>query len=315
MTMQFRTLAEQAMADGAITHEEILALRRESWGDGIITLDEADAIFVLNEHLAEGSQEWSDFFIEALGEFIVNGHEPRGYVDQAQGDWLIGHVDRDGKVASLTELELLVRIVERALNMPERLKDYALKQVERAILSGEGPTRAGGVIAPGSITAGECRLLRRMIFAAGGDRPAGVSRAEAEMLFRLKDASLGKDNAPEWKQLFVQGVGNYLSGLTSYTQLSEERATELESFMAAPSAGLGAFFRHMARTDVGDAVGRTFGRKGLPRDLAAEEAAASAVTSGEKLWLQTQMDADNVIDEFEEALLAFLAEETVPLRP
>ena len=63
---------------------------------------------------------------------------------------------------------------------------------------------------PGRIDDAEVTLIRRLIFAPAGDGPAKVSAAEAEMLFRLKDATLGKDNSPEWKKLFVQGVANHL---------------------------------------------------------------------------------------------------------
>ena len=83
MTMHFRELAQQAAADGVITPEEILSLRRAGWGDGQIMPEEAEAIFIINDRIAVKTPEWSDFFVEALGEFIVNGTEPRGYVDDS----------------------------------------------------------------------------------------------------------------------------------------------------------------------------------------------------------------------------------------
>jgi len=57
MSMQFRSLAEQAMADGAITADEILELRQGGWANATIDADEAEAIFVLNDHLAETTPE------------------------------------------------------------------------------------------------------------------------------------------------------------------------------------------------------------------------------------------------------------------
>jgi hypothetical protein len=66
-----------------------------------------------------------------------------------------------------------------------------------------------------------------VIFASGGDRPAAVSQREAEMLFRLKDATLGADNAAEWQRLFVQGVGNYLQGWQGAKGLTREFVDEL----------------------------------------------------------------------------------------
>jgi hypothetical protein len=83
MSMHFRELASKVAADGAITADEVLSLRREGWGDGRIVPDEAEALFAINDALAAPSAEWSDFFVEALGEFIVQQVEPKGYVSQA----------------------------------------------------------------------------------------------------------------------------------------------------------------------------------------------------------------------------------------
>lgn len=309
MSMHFRALAEQAMADGEISAEEILALRSEGWSNGAIDADEADAIFVLNDHLAGASAAWSDFFVEALSDYIVHSVAPRGYVDEGQAEWLIERTDSNGRLDSLTELELLVKVLEKAIAVPERLKAYALGQIERAVLTGEGPTRDGGALEKGNVTAGEARLLRRMIFAGGGDRPAAVSQREAEMLFRLKDAALGADNAAEWKPLFVQGVGNYLQGFGGSEPLSRERAAELESFMGDSAASLGGFFARMARSNVRSGFAGVFGRKPEQADHDADVAAEQALTGDEQAWLHGQIDANHQVDEFDQALLEFLAEQ------
>ena len=209
MSMHFREIADHAAADGAITCEEILALRRAGWSDGQIRPDEAEAIFRINDQLRETTPEWSDFFVEAIGEFIVNGVDPKGYVDESQADWLMDRISHDGRTDSLTELELLVRVFERSQSVPQRLRDYALEQVERAVVTGEGPTRCGGELGKGNVTEAEARLMRRIVFASGSERPAAVSRREADLLYKIKDETLGGDNAPDWKRLFVQGVGNY----------------------------------------------------------------------------------------------------------
>ncbi len=78
MSMHFRDIAVQAAADGAISSDEILALRRAGWADGRILPEEADAIFAINDKVSAPSGEWTDFFVEALSEFVVNGSEPKG---------------------------------------------------------------------------------------------------------------------------------------------------------------------------------------------------------------------------------------------
>jgi len=307
MTMHFADIARQAAADGVISAEEILALRRAGWADGTMTPDEAEAAFVLNDALAEPTAEWSDFFVEAIGEFVINGTEPKGYISEENARWLIARIERDGTLQGMTELELLVRVLERGLNAPGALKAFALEQVERAVLTGSGPTRRGGELSPGQVNAAEAAILRRLLFAPAGDGPAAVSCAEAELLFRLKDASLGAANAPEWERMFVQGVANYLQGVASRSaQLSRERAAELEAFMGDDNTSVAGFLGRMAK-GAPNAFGVVFGKKQPERDRIAELRTAEQVTADERQWLDTHVNADGVVDEYEQALIAFLA--------
>ncbi len=309
MSVHFGELTKKVGADGAISSEEILSLRREAWSDGRISQAEAEAIFALNRQLASKSTEWVDFFVEAQGEYIVNQRAPAGYIDAENASWLMERIDEDGELGSMAEIELLVRVFERAQNVPSALKDYAISQMELAVLEGTGPTRDGGELETGNVYATEVRLLRRAIFAPASERRAAVGPKEADMLFRLKDATLGADNAPEWKQLFVQGVANYLQGYAdSDAQISRERAAELETFMAETQVSVGRFLGRMAKASP-DVFGKIFARTPASSSREDDVAAAHAVTHAEREWLDARIDADGEIDEYERALLDFLAED------
>jgi len=310
MTMQFSDIAAQAMADGAIAPEEIQVLRQLGWADGRMDPDEAESLFVVNDALIQPTREWCDFFVEALANFIVNTVEPSGYVDQEMADELLFRIDRDGRVDSLAELELLIRVLEIASTAPVSLRSYALQQIEAAVEHGEGPTRHGE-LAPGGINATEVALLRRMIFAAGSAGPASVCQAEAEMLFRLKDVALYETNAPEWQELFVQGVANFLLGFAGPEPLGAERAAELEAFMNAEGAGIGGFLSRMLTSDVEDAFGSLLsGPEAEGLDWEAEAEAAAHLEPTEADWLRDQLDADEDLDDYEKALIAFIDAET-----
>ena len=121
--MHFSDLAKRVSANGEVSAEEVLSLRREAWPDGRISQGEAEAIFAINAQLGECGPEWTDFFVEALGEYVVNQRAPRGYVDQENADWLVSQIDADAMVGSMAELELLLRVFERAQNVPQSLKD------------------------------------------------------------------------------------------------------------------------------------------------------------------------------------------------
>lgn len=313
MTTQFIALAEAAAADGQITADGILALRREGWGDGIITRAEAEALFALNRALRERSTEWVDFFVEAIGEFVLNGTEPRLQCSDEEAAWLIAQVDADGRVESMAELETLVRILERAENTPDRLKDYVLGEVEKAVRHGTGPTRCGGELSATHISSAECRIIRRVIFSTGGHGPAAVTRFDAEMLFRLKDATLAEENAVEWDDLFVDGVANYLKGfMLPNAQLSHARRLELEAFVADSEANVGRFMSRALREvpKVANHFGKVFGKKHAPaRSFDALAAQGEEITGAEQEWLDSMVSGDGEVDELESRLIARLAAE------
>lgn len=312
MTTQFIAVAQAAVADGRITADELLALRREGWGDGIITRAEAEALFALNNALKERSPEWCDFFVEAIGEFVLNGTPPRLQCSLEEAEWLIAQIDHDGVTESMAELECMVRILERAENTPDRLKNYVLAQIEREVLTGTGPTRCGGALAATRITAAECRIIRRVIFASGGHGPAAVTRFDAEMLFRLKDATLAEENATEWDDLFVDGVANFLKGFVlPNAQVSHERKLELEAFVADNKANVGRFMGRVAKEapQVMNHFGKVFGRKKpTGPDYEALAAEGEKVTDYESEWLEGMIAADGEVDELESRLIARLAQ-------
>ena len=309
MSMQFAELARAVAADRHVSPQEILSLRQLGWGDGQITREEAEAIFAINRQIEEPDREWVDFFVEALAEFVLNGTKPRQMCSDEEAEWLMAALDADGRLETMAELELMVRVVERAQNVPEKLKRYALAQIENAVLNGTGPTRCGGALSASHVSTAESRLLRRVIFASGGHGPAAVSRFDAEMLFRIKDATLGHSNALEWGPLFVDGVANYLRGFALQSaQLDHARARELDAFIADNRASVGRFMGAMARElpQVHNHFGKVFGKKAAGRpapDYTAQAAAGDIVTGDEEAWLRSMIDADGELDALERELL------------
>ncbi len=301
MSFSFSDFAAALKAGARISADDVIEVRRWVWPDGAVSDAEAEAVFELNRLAREPAPEWADFFIEAMTEHVVNGRAPHGYVDDAKADWLIGQVDRDGPPAGGAELALVVKVLEKALNCPSPLKAWALRQIEAAVLGGEGPR---------AIDEAEVALLRRIVFAGGGDGALVVSRDEAEMLWRLKDACLGADNAEGWKTLFVQAVGNHLMAYSSYRPLDRGEAERLEAFVGDHRSNVLGFFARMRAANPAQAARTWLDGTEPEADHDAAAAAARAVTADEGRWLQARILADGARDPLEEALLAFVAEES-----
>jgi len=302
-------LAQTLTSRSAIHAEDVLALRRLIWSDGTVSTEEAEAILALNSACALRSPEWIDYFVEVIIDYVVHQQAPADYVDAAKAGWLMGQIDRDGRVDTRSELELLVRILEVATSVPPSLKAYALAQVEQAVMTGTGPTRQGSALDATRINEVEVDLLRRMIFAQAGDGAYVVSAAEAEMLFRLKDATLGADNAPAWSDLFVKGVGNHLMAHRNYDTLSRDDQLRMDAFAVDTHVSVAGFFGRMlggAKPALSPAV------RAIPQEMTNSAAAAAdqAMSPAETRWVVEHIRADGKYDRLEKALVDFIRVES-----
>ena len=311
MSFSFSGFEAALKAGARISAADVLALRRAVWPDGAVSDAEASALFDLNRVARDAGPEWTGFFVEAITEYVVNQRPPRGYVDEDAAKWLIAELERDGALAGAADLALVVKVLETALNCPEALKAWALGRIEAAVLTGEGPTRSGPP-RPNVVDEAEAALLRRVVFAAGGEGGCTIAADKAEMLWRLKDACLAGDNAPGWKTLFVQAVGNHLMAYSTYRPLERDEAARLEAFVADDRSSVLGFFARMGRAGPSAGVQGLLesGRAPGAADHDAAVRAAASITGAEKAWLDAHVDADHQRDPYEEALLAFIAEET-----
>ena len=301
---------------GHATEGDVMTLRELVWTEDALDVRVIDALFALNDDLPEYSAIWTDFFIEAVEYYLLDQCTPQGFVDEDRAYWLHERIDKNGLVGSRTEIELLISILEHAESVPDNLRFYALEQIEAVITSGHGPTRHGKDWVPNRVDQAEVELLRRAIFAGGGEGAVVVGNEEADMLFRIKDATLASDNAPGWMTLFVQGVGNHLMAHSDYRPLSNEDAARLNQFMDDYTPSLGGFFKRMLPREMIGAGTIVEAFKSLfpkqedrfAKTLALEH--RGLVTTEEAGWLKTQIAADGQTDDYEKALLTFVIDES-----
>jgi len=295
--------------------EDVLAMRRLVWADASVSREEADALMALNTACPVQAPEWIDYFVEVMTDYIVRQQQPEGYVDQAKAEWLMQWIDKDGRVDSRGELELLVKVLETAVETPQGLRSYVLKQIEAAVLTGAGPTRrerhdGDGALDARCINTTEVELLKRVIYAGAGTGGWIVSAEEANMLFRLKDATLGAPNAEGWADLFVHAVANHLMAHRNYDTLSREDQMRIEAYTADTQVDIGRFFRRMIGRDTAALPDTVLG---IPDKIADEQAAAAdhALTPAEIRWTVDHIREDGRYDPMEKALVAFLRNEGV----
>ncbi|MEZ5774666.1 MAG: hypothetical protein R3D33_08195 [Hyphomicrobiaceae bacterium] len=299
------------------------AMRRRFYGDdGAISLAEAETLFELNRSIETPDQDWADFFVEALTDYVVNQALPQGYVTADNADWLIDRISADGVVQTATELELLVKVIETARWVPARLTKFALDQVRIAVVEGSGPLRAGSALDPGIVSADEVELLRRVLYGFGSEGNLAISRAEAEMLFDINDRTVESRNDPEWSDLFVKAIACHIMAASGYQVPPREEALRREEWLedrgdlAFPdvlgkmiSGGLKAIWGAANEADWEEIALDRLEQQRIAM-ITAEE-----VTEPEAEWLAERIGRDGVIHENERVLIRFLKTESPAVHP
>ncbi|MFL9826839.1 hypothetical protein [Rhodoplanes sp. SY1] len=297
---------------GAITAADVLALRHRVFWKGVVTAADGEMVFLLNDRLGPTADPaFAPFFVEALVDYVVNQAEPHGYVSEANADWLIARIARSGRVDTASELELLVKVLEKAKSSPVRLVGFAIEQVEAGVLTGDGPVGRGHRLRPGVIDAAEVELLRRILYAFGGDGNIAITRREAELLFDINDATAEAENHPAWSDLFAKAITSFLMAGAGYRVPTRQEALRRAAWLDAPTPGVGAFMGRMLAGSleaVWDAVEHgTLDGESRPSDATFTfDDPSPAANDDDVRWAASRIGRRGVLHENEVALINFL---------
>jgi hypothetical protein len=319
--MYIRDVAADVMASKRVTAGDVTELRRAIYHDGAAAAGEVERLFTIDEAAGEHDPSWPEFFVAAVTDYLVEQVEPHGYISEANADWLIERISSDAVVKTATELEALVKVLERAKSSPARLSAFALNQVKKAVVDGEGPLACGRALTPGHIGRPEVDLIRRILYAFGGHGNVAITHAEAEVLFDINDHTAEAENDPSWSDLFVKAIANFMMAASGYAVPTREEALRREEWLDSASGGVGEFFSRMA-------AGGLHGILNAYRQPGSEEiwaerngrtkaaiATAEVITAEEAEWLARRIGRDGMLHANEKALLRFIRDEAPSVHP
>jgi hypothetical protein len=308
-----------------ITADDVLYLRRSVYQDGMSSRGEVENLFALDGACQDKAPEWAAFLIEAACDYAVHQEKPEGHLSDANASWLQGLIVRDGRVDRATELELMVKVLETARTAPAAFADFVLAQTQSAVCDPHGALASLDANSMMRISREAAAVVRRVLYAMGGHSNVAVTKAEAEMMFNLNDRASQAQNDPEWNELFVKAIANFMMATSGYKVQSREKALAQETFLNAPSAGfassLGGFLSRMVTGSLSDRQdwrdGRSVEGRFAERNAAfdAEAANAERITLEEAAWLAERINNDGQMGANERALVEFLRAESPALHP
>lgn len=292
-------------ATGHIGPEDTLAIRRIVYPDGVIGPDEAEWLFALNAAATSQDKSWHILFVEALTDYAVHQMQPDGYVTPENASWLMDHISHDGHIETHTELKLLVNILEEAKSAPAELSVYAMAEIKRAILD------------QGRVSAEDAALLRRVLYATGGQQNIAINRAEAEVLFDIHDEVHSAENDASWHDLFVKAVANHIMFASGYAVPHREEALRREAWLDTPQANVSGFFARMAG-GLKDVIGLYTAPDAAEQRETSRRidiSVAERVSEDEATWLASRILKSGKVEGPEAALLAFIRDESPDIHP
>lgn len=312
--------------ESRITDEDVLKFRREVFEDMLVSRAEAEGVFALNNSIENTSKAWNDFFVEVMVDYCVNQAKPHGYMSENNADWLVAQITKDGRLDTNSELELVIKIIERAKEVPTQFAAFALEQVAVAVLEGNGTLLNNEELKAGVIGAPEANLLRRVLYGVGSEGRLAVSKEEVEVLFELNDMTVEAENHAEWTDVFIKAVACHLMAVDGYHAVDRKEAMRREAWLDDADVDVAGMLSKTL-SSVGDLMkGGLFGgamRSGSDimddawaernAQMQAEAEQSNIIDAEESHWLVDRIGRDGVLHENEKALISYLKQESPDL--
>jgi hypothetical protein len=301
----------QLMSSAQLSAENVAELRSNVFADGVMTRGEAQMLLDLDTACADQSSEWKAFVNEAVSDYIVDQERPSGYISLDNAVWL----QKTLVTASpRTAATILAHVLEKAKSAPEELSAFGLRTVAANVLANDGKEP--------HISAEDVAMLRRILFAFGGEGGAGLTRQEVEVLFDLNDRTLEASNDPQWHELFTKAVASFILCVSGYEAPSREEALRQEKSLEDTSVNLGGFFARMVSGGL-SAIADAYTKDGTLEDAFAEKnadyqsamASAEIVDEEEAKWVAERIGRDGVLHENERSLLKLLKAQSPKIHP
>jgi hypothetical protein len=301
----------QLMNSARLTAGNVVELRGNVFADGVMTRGEAQMLLDLDAACADSCPEWKAFMNEAVSDYIVHQERPSGYISQDNAVWLKKTLEAAGPN---TAVSVLAHVLEKAKSAPEDLSAFGLRTVANSVLANDGGKP--------HISGEDVGMLRRILYAFGGEGGVGLTRQEVEVLFDLNDQTAEALNDPQWHELFTKAVASFILCASGYQAPSREEALRQEKWVEDISINVDGFFARMVSGGL-SAVVDAYAKDRTLEDAFAEKNAeheaememAEIVDEEEARWVAERIGRDGVLHENERSLLKFLKAESPKIHP
>ena len=312
---------------GGLDPAAVLDLRRAVYAKSGVTRGDLTRLLARGRDAGpDACPEYADLLAEAATDLLVRQGDPPGYVAQGDADWLIGQLAEGGGLSCRAEFAMLVDVLRYAVSAPPSLGGFAVREVEKAILTGRRAATGQADHAPGVVTSADVAALHSLVFAPVEGSSLHVTRESAEALFDIAHATAGAANDPGFDDLFAKAIGNYLLGLSFRWTPAAAEAREHAQW-ADHASRFADFFSKMVEQPLARRFGGVFETTRTVDQMdeatfAAENAAdaraiqqAGVIAPSSADWVIAHLTRVGQLTLAEQKLVGFLAQEASSMPP
>ncbi|MCB5202071.1 hypothetical protein LH464_06225 [Neorhizobium sp. T786] len=201
--MRFSFPACLVAGKGQITPDDVGHMRRHMWPEGIGNRQQAAMAIALDECCTTRCPEWTAYLVEAVTDFVVWRQPQPGSVSGATAGWLLEGLTDQGAVRTRTGLDILLRVLEAAREVPKFLSVTALNQVRLALLPEPRGAYAYRRRGKNAVTKSDLAFIWRVL-RGGVDRGCvHLSRGELLVLQAIDALATPAEHHPGWHKMMA----------------------------------------------------------------------------------------------------------------
>lgn len=287
----FETVIANIKAKKTIDANDVIELRKAGYKDMAISSFEIAQLIALNHDISTEDDSFASYYIEALGDFAFGDNNGENQVSFEKAEIIVEKISKDGRITNLNDLNALRNIIKKAYYLPTIIINFILGEIEKAIVENKGITRNIRIDSAPYINEFEVEILKDIFYAASSKNGATINIDEAEYLFNLKDIVRNGNNFEGFKDFFVKTIANYL----------QAHNFDADNSWALPNRkNVFQILKEILNYKAENAWNENISNEKIEN--------SNKIDTIENEWLQKIIHRDNKVDEYEQAVLEYIAQ-------
>lgn len=182
---------------------DVKYLREKIFPVGLTSDEDAMTLMAIQNSCAETCEEWEDFYVESMSNFIVSHVPPHGELSEGNATWVRRMLSAGGMVRTPMEVKCLLRALDISISLPESLSCLALDQVRLAMVERRGGYSAMRSSSRPGITRGDMDYINRVLVNRLLKNSRPLSDRELTIISGIDQAVAHTFNDPAWRSLMM----------------------------------------------------------------------------------------------------------------